>query len=357
MILGKMKKERREEKGIAFRCIAGIGTVLLAAGLFLVNPVNAQAAQSYTVQGKVKSNTTSGMLYLSTNDGNMEIKIDSNTDTTNCKVLFPDNTITVECYGGSDGYLHASKLSNGKSSGPVTVNSNNPVTVQGTVSSNTTDDLLYLSTSGGMMQIKLDSSTDLTGCKILTLNKDVTVKCGNGSDGYLHAISISDVASAVTTTTTFNGQSATVLSGTVQDKTTTSLLKLSTSGGNMEIVLDIATDISKCKVLTPGQSVSVAVYRGSDAYMHAAQVVDNSNPVSASSATVNTSAAVSVTGTVASGTNSQTLYLSTSGGTMQIKMDTNTTMSSGILMIGRSVKVSCAGASDGYLHAISIASN
>lgn len=356
MILGKIKNERRERKNVVFRCMAGIGMAILSVTFFLVNPVNAQAAQSYTVQGKVRTNTTSSMLYLSTSAGNMEIKIDSSTDTTNCKVLFPDNTVTVECYGGFDGYLHASKLSNGKSSGPVTINSNNPTTVQGTVASNTTDDLLYLSTSGGTMQIKLDTTTDLSGCKVLTLNKNVTVKCGGGSDGYLHALSISDVASSVTTTT-FNGQTATVLSGTVQDKTTTSLLKLSTAGGNMEIVLDIATDISKCKVLTPGQNVSVAVYRGSDAYMHAAQVVDNSNPVSTSTATVNTNAAVSVTGTVASGTNSQTLYLSTSGGTMQIKMDTSTTMSNGILMIGRSIKVSCAGASDGYLHAISISAN
>ena len=356
MIMKKMKKEKRNGKSLCVRCMAGVGMALLSMGLFMVSPAKVQAAQSYTVQGKVRNNTTSSMLYLSTSAGNMEIKIVSSTDTTNCKVLFPDNTVTVECYGGSDGYLHASKLSNGKSSGPVTINSNNPTTVQGTVASNTTDDLLYLSTSGGTMQIKLDSTTDLSGCKVLTLNKNVTVKCGGGSDGYLHALSISDIASAVTTTT-FNGQTATVLSGTVQDKTTTSLLKLSTSGGNMEIVLDIATDISKCKVLTPGQNVSVSVYRGSDAYMHAAQVVDNSNPVSASSATVNTSAAVSVTGTVASGTNSQTLYLSTSGGTMQIKMDTGTTMSSGILMIGRSVKVSCAGASDGYLHALSISAN
>ncbi len=356
MILGKMKKNERKEASFAFRCLAGIGAALLGVTIFMANPAKVRAAQSYTVQGKVRSNTTSSMLYLSTSAGNMEIKIDSSTDTTNCRILLPDNTITVDCYGGSDGYLHASKLSNGKTSGPVTINSNNPTTVQGTVANNTTDDLLYLSTSGGMMQIKMDSTTDLTGCKVLTLDKNVTVKCGGGSDGYLHALSITDVASTVTTTT-FNGQTATVLSGTVQDKTTTSLLKLSTSGGNMEIVLDIATDISKCKVLTPGQSVSVAVYRGSDAYMHAAQIVDNSNPVSSSNVTVNTNGAVSVTGTVASGTNSQTLYLSTSGGTMQIKMDTSTTMSSGILMIGRSVKVSCAGASDGYLHAISIASN
>lgn len=330
-----------------------LGMVILCVAAAAARPMQAQAAQSYTVQGTVKDGTTADMLYLSTTSGQMEIKIDSSTDTTNCKVLLPGHTVTVDCYVGTDAYMHASKLSSGQNKAQVTVDATSPTVVQGTAASGTTEDILYLSTTGGTMQIKLDDTTDMSACKVLTLNKQLKVTCGRGSDGYLHATKIEDAAA--TTTLSIGGLSTTVIQGTVGDKTTSSLLYLSTNGGSMEIVLDLGTDISQCKVLTPGQSVTVAVYRGADAYMHAAQLVDNSGSAQASTATVNTASAVSVTGTVASGTTSQMLYLSTTGGMMQIKLDSTTTMSSGVLMIGKSVKVSSGGGSDGYLHAISVA--
>ena len=344
-------------RAVLLRIAAAAAGLLLAASLALLcaPPASALAAQSYTVQGKVKDNTTSDMLHLNTSAGQMEIKIDSTTDTTESRVLLPDQTVTVECYIGNDSYLHATKISNGQRRSAVTVDTTSPVTAQGTAVKGTTEDLIYLSTAGGTMQIKLDDSTDMSECKVLTLGRQLKITCGRGSDGYLHATKVADYTPA--TSTTINGQTMTLVTGTVGDKTTSSLLKLSTAGGQMDIVLDLITDISQCKVLIPGQSVTVAIYRGADAYMHAAQLVDNTAKTPDAGAVVNPATAVTVTGTVASGTTSQLLYLSTAGGTMQIKFDGNTLMTSGVLMVGRGVKVSCAGGSDGYLHAVSVASN
>lgn len=77
----------------------------------------AQAANTVTVQGKVMSGTTGSLLLLDTPQGKMEIKIDNATDTTAGKILLPDQAISVTVTGGSDGYLHATKISTGNQIG------------------------------------------------------------------------------------------------------------------------------------------------------------------------------------------------------------------------------------------------
>ena len=75
-----MKRER-----IASVCMA----VCLVLGMFMIpiNELTVQAAEVIaTVQGTVSSGTTSELLKLSTKEGNMEIKLDSGTDTSACKI-------------------------------------------------------------------------------------------------------------------------------------------------------------------------------------------------------------------------------------------------------------------------------
>ena len=316
-----------------------------------------EAASSTTVTGTIQSGTTDTLMYLSTTAGTMEIKIDSDTDTSGCKVLLPDKKISVTCYRGDDAYMHASKITSPDAASNVTVDTRSTATVEGTVLTGTTDDLMYFSTSAGTMQIKIDSNTDMTGCTTVTLGKKLIVTCGRGSDAYMHAVKITDsTSSSNSTTAVINGVTMPNITGTVAANTTVSYLYFSTSSGLMEIKIDSSTDLSECRTLIPGQSVSVACYRGSDAVMHAGRIVDNTIS-SSSQATVNTAKTTNVAGTVTSDTSSQLLYLSTSGGTMQIRLDDNTSMNGCVLVIGESVQVTFAGGSDSYLHAVSIRTN
>ncbi|MCH4191626.1 MAG: hypothetical protein LKF52_04890 [Butyrivibrio sp.] len=316
-----------------------------------------QAATETTVSGTVVSGSTDTLLYLSTAGGKMEIKIDSNADTSGCKILLPDKKVTVTCYRGSDAYMHASRITSTDNQKQVTVDTSKTATVEGTVITGTTDDLLYFSTSGGTMQIKMDDSTDMSGCSIVTLGKKLVITCGRGSDACMHAIKVSDSSSASSSTTaSINGVTMPNITGTVAAGTTSSYLYFSTSAGLMEIKIDSSTDLSSCRTLIPGQSITVACYRGSDAYMHAGRIIDNTVSSSAA-ATVNSTRTITVSGTVTSDTSSQILFLSTSGGIMQIKLDGNTQMNGNILVIGEKILVTCGSGSDAFLHAISISAN
>ena len=340
---------------IAGVCVAACLAITMAGTVSEIPVV--EAASSTTVTGTIQSGTTDTLMYLSTTAGTMEIKIDSDTDTSGCKVLLPDKKISVTCYRGDDAYMHASKITSPDAASNVTVDTRSTATVEGTVLTGTTDDLMYFSTSAGTMQIKIDSNTDMTGCTTVTLGKKLIVTCGRGSDAYMHAVKITDSTSASNSTTAvINGVTMPNITGTVAANTTASYLYFSTSSGLMEIKIDSSTDLSECRTLIPGQSISVACYRGSDAVMHAGRIVDNTIS-SSSQATVNTAKTTNVTGTVTSDTSSQLLYLSTSGGTMQIRLDNNTSMNGCVLVIGESVQVTFAGGSDSYLHAVSIRTN
>ena len=305
-----------------------------------------------TISGTVVSGTTDDTLYLSTTSGKMEIKLDSNTDTSSCKLLLPNDNIDVTVYRGSDAYMHASKISNGENETAATVDTVHTATVNGTIASGTTSRLIYFSTSAGTMQIKLDSTTDTSGCGVLTIGKEVSITFGRGSDAYMHAIKI-DKKAGTATTVVVNGQTMPNVYGTVGSNTSSTYLYLRTSSGTMEIKVDSNTDISGCKALISSQPIYVACYRDTDAYMHAAKItsaLDNSF----NSATVNSSSPVTVIGTVASGTTPYILFLSTNSGTMQIRLDDNTNMNGRPLTLGKSVQVSLGYGSDYYHHAISI---
>lgn len=158
----------------------------------------------------------------------------------------------------------------------------NVSTVSGSVSEKTKDGLPGAQGRlQGKMEIKLDTSTDMSGCRVLVAGKTYSVAVARGTDAYMHAVSISDSVAASSSAAaagltpapsgTVTAQLTTV-TGTVGDKTKDTLLYLVTSDGTMELVIDSYTDSRNGMVLTPGRSLTVTCYRGSDAYMHAASI-------------------------------------------------------------------------------------
>ena len=338
-------------------CAFAMGAVMfLVASLGVpVGPASVEAAEM-TYSGTVSEKTTAEILYLSTSGGTVQIKIDSGTEFSNAKFLLPGNSITANCYVGSDEYWHASKLTGNSTAGKVSVDTGNKATVKGRIAKGTSEELLYLVVDNGTMQIKLDSDTDLDGCRFLIVGKTVSVSCARGSDAYMHALSISDVGGSSSSSSsgssvgTASGNSVT---GTVEKGTTSSILFLETSGGTMQFVLDLATDASECRTLIPGQSVTVTFYRGSDAWNHSSKMVNNS--AKAASETSLGSDRATVTGRVSGDTKENTLFLDTDGGTMQIRLDASTNFSRcPVLLIDKKVEVVVAHGSDEYLHAVAI---
>lgn len=336
-----------------------LGLTFAPAGSFHIQAAEVIA----TVEGTVMSGTTSELLKLSTKEGNMEIKLDSNTDTSACKVLLPDKKIYVSVCHGNDEYLHAVKITSAAPAQTVTLDSST-TTVTGKITEKSKDDILYFDTAQGEMQIKLDATTNLNGCTVLVENKTYSITCTRGSDAYMHAVSITDgissssgTSSSVSSLTPAPASAVTAststVSGTVSDKTKETLLYLSTDGGEMQIVIDSNTDSRNGMVLTPDRKLTVSVYRGSDAYMHAAVITGSRD--STASVNVDTSSTSTVTGTVGSKSTGNMLYLDTPQGQMELKLDSVRSVSGcKVLVSGRKLSVVCARGSDAYMHALDI---
>jgi hypothetical protein len=328
--------------------------VAVAAGIGLL-PVKGAAAE-YTYSGTVSDKTVADKLFLATNGGVVEIMIDSDTEMVNAKFLLPGNSVTANCFIGSDEYWHASKITGNTSAGKVSLDTSKKSTVKGSIAKGTSEELLYLVVDNGTMQIKIDESTDVEGIKCFIIGKTVEAEVARGSDSYMHALSITDLTTysksgSSTVSATGSGSGIT---GTVEKGTTTSLLYLNTSGGTMQIVLDLSTDASASRVLIPGQSVTVNFYRGSDAWNHASKIVNN-NSKAADVVSLDESSKFTVTGTVTSKSTENTLYLNTSGGVMQIRLNSSTDFSKcPVLLLDKKVEVVCERGSDEYNHAVQV---
>lgn len=341
------------------RAVNILMTVCMIIGLALVpaNQINVQAAEVIaTVSGTIRSGTTSDLLKLSTKEGNMEIKLDSDTDTSAFKLLLPGKKIFVSVSHGSDGYLHAVKITGQEPSSTASIDSSNTTTVTGTLGEKSTDEIIYFNTAQGEMQIKLDTTTNMSGCSVLVMGKTYYITCARGSDAYMHAISISDnsnaAASTTTSSTSSNNAATTSITGTVAKKTKEDVLYLSTSGGEMQFKIDSNADTINGMINTPGTKLTVSFYHGSDAYLHATAIVGVKD--SASSAEISTST-VTVEGTVKSKSTQNILYLSTKQGDMEIKLDkVNSLNNCKVLISGKKVSVTIAHGSDAYMHAIDI---
>lgn len=289
----------------------------------------------------------------------MEIKIDSGTDASGCKILLPDKKVSVSVSHGSDGYLHAVKISGDMQITSVKLDSSTS-SVTGKISEKTKDDLLYFNTAQGEMEIKMDTNTNLSGCSFLVADKTYTIVCARGSDGYMHAVSITDgvtasaaVASGLTPApASYVTAATTAVSGTVNDKTKENMLYLTTKDGEMQIVIDANTDSRSGMVLTPERKITVYVYRGSDAYMHAANIEGSKD---SSAADINTTSKSTVTGTVGDKSTENILYLDTPQGQMELKLDTVRNVTNcKVLVSGKKLSVTCTRGSDAYMHAIDI---
>ena len=195
------------------------------------------------------------------------------------------------------------------------------MTYSGTVSEKTSSDVLYLSTSGGTVQIKIDDSTEFSNAKFLLPGNSITANCYVGNDEYWHASKLTGNSSAGKPS--IDQSTKATVKGRIAKGTSEELLYLVVDNGTMQIKLDGDTDLSGCRFLIVGKTVSVSCARGSDAYMHALSISD----IQGASVSVTTESAVgtasgsSVTGTVEKGTTSSVLYLETSGGTMQFVLD------------------------------------
>lgn len=345
-------------KRIAKTCLA----ICLALSMIMIpaNQLKVQAAEVVaTVEGTVLSGTTSELLLLSTKDGKMEIKLDSNTDTSACKILIPDNKVSVSVSHGSDGYLHAVKITNSTQTASISIDSSTTATVTGTINEKTKGDILYFNTPQGEMEIKLDTTTDISGCSVLVVEKTYSITCARGSDAYMHALSIADGAAGSTASGLTPAPAGTVtastttVTGTVKSSTKEDLLYLSTSGGEMQIVIDSNTDSRNGIMLTSGRTLTVSVYRGSDAYMHAASITGVKS--SSFAANIDTSSTATVSGTVGSKSTENVLYLNTPQGEMELKLDAvNSVSNLKVLVSGKKISVTCARGSDAYMHALSI---
>ncbi len=236
-------------------------------------------------------------------------------------------------------------------------------TVQGRVMEGTTAKLLYLDTSDGKMEIKIDGSTSTGNCKMLLPDKKISVSVANGNDGYLHAVTISE-----------NGENPSVeldtskvsnVVGTVNEKTTENVLHLDTAQGEMELKIDKNTDLSNCSVLVVSGKYVVSCARGEDAYMHAISIADVAAapvPATDTSQTYSQTPVVnptgetrSVTGTVKDNSEESTLYLATSEGTFAFKIDDSTETSKGMVMTPENrMMVTYFRGSDNLLHAVSL---
>lgn len=358
-----MKKYGR----LARLCVAALavcGTLLVPAS---ESKMEAQAAEIIaTVQGKVMEGTTANLLYLDTSDGRMEIKIDAETNTGGCKMLLPQKKINVALSHGSDGYLHAVTISEGAIDSSVSLDMTKVSTVIGTVDSKTTEEVLYLNTDQGLMEIRMDNNTDLSGCSLLVVAGRYSVRCARGSDAVMHALSISDVTAAAAANTVqadaaaqtysqaavnVTGETRTV-SGTVRESTNESVLNLGTSEGDFTFVIDENTDTSKGMVLMPNNKLMVTYFRGSDSNLHASVITgvkDSSN------ASVDTSSQSTVTGTIKEKSTENLLLLDTSAGEMELKMDkVAAPVDCKVLVKGKKVSVTCSRGDDAYMHALTI---
>lgn len=342
-----MIKKKRFTKLFTAVCLTGS---LLFAPLCTLDASAAEVIA--TVQGTVKSGTTSEMLLLDTPQGKMEIKIENATDTTAGKILLPGQSVTVDVTGGSDGYLHAAKIVSGTQVGNVSVDTKNTATITGKLTKDTKDNKLHFDTPQGEMVIILDSTTSMGGCAFLVLGNTYSVVCGRGSDAYMHAISISDSTGSASSSSN-NGDNSAYLSvsGKVE-KIKEGRLYLDTPEGTMQFVIDNSANTLRGIMFLEGRKLKVSFYNGSDGYLHAVNVTGDK---SGSSASVNSASPLTATGTVNKKSTEDMLYLDTPHGQMEIKLDSLSSLNNcKFLTKDMKISVSCGSGSDAYLHALSI---
>ncbi len=235
-------------------------------------------------------------------------------------------------------------------------------TFSGTVSDKTTSQILYLTTSGGTMELKIDSDTTISGTKLVLPGNTVSCSCYRGNDEYWHVSSIN--GSTQVGKATIDNSTKVTVTGRIAKGTTEELLYLVVDNGTMQIKMDDDTDLDDVTMLIIGKKVNVVTARGSDAYMHALAISDYGNTSSSSSNTTSTTSTTStstststdastttVSGTVEKGTTASNLYLETSQGTMEFVLDVDTdTTACRVLLPEQKIKVTFYRGNDAWNH-------
>ncbi|MBR1471823.1 MAG: hypothetical protein IJ600_09310 [Lachnospiraceae bacterium] len=355
-------------RGVKVQNLLQKAFVLVMAAVLYVNlfggtfVLQAEAADP-TVEGTVEKDTTDDLLKLNTSGGIMSIKMDSDIKITGAGVLTQGMKVKVSYTYGSDKYLHTKYIEapSGTTWG-ATINTANTVTVTGKVLDGTDRSTMVLDYYGSALKIRLDSTTVFENCRYLYKDRTVNVTVAQGSDAYLHAVKIGTEVVALssslmgTVDKTADGKTLATVSGTVQDGCTDEMFNLKVSGNIMKIKIDANTDVSLIHALIPGTTITAAIYTGDDRYLHAYKLAGSI--ALQNSAVRDTSNSITVTGTVQKNTTDNILYLSTNGGNMTIKLDTDTNISkNGLLVIGKKVNVTAQRGSDAYLHAVTISSD
>lgn len=147
-----------------------------------------------TVTGKAIKIDNNSTLYFDTEYGQMQIKLDKNTDYSKCTALLPNTEYTLKVAYGSDSYMHAVSIADGfaasaytEASKTSTSNVKTEATVKGKIDKKSTNSLLILNTEDGQMQIKLDQYNG--PLRILVQDQTITVGINYGNE-YWHAITI-----------------------------------------------------------------------------------------------------------------------------------------------------------------------
>ena len=109
------------------------------------------------------------------------------------------------------------------------------MTFTGKIDDRTTAEKMYLSTSGGTVEIKIDDSTDNSEAKFFFPGTKVTVTCSTGSDGYWHATSIkSEVKPGKAEV---DSAKATTVKGKIAKGTTREKIYLKSGDGILELFI------------------------------------------------------------------------------------------------------------------------
>ena len=313
--------------------------------------VTVDTSKTSTVTGTISDKTNGDVLYVDTAQGEMQIKYDQTTNINGCSVLVANKKYNITCARGSDAYEHAVSIADAS----VTKSSSSSTGgtyVNGTVSSKTTSDVLYLDTKDGTMEFKIDGNADTTNGKWKTTGTKLTVWFYRGSDAYLHANRVAEGTTTGGNNSNTTGTVTNTFTGTINSKTTESVLYLDTNGGTMEFKIDSNANTINGLINIAGNKMTVGGYNGNDGYWHASTLTGERG---SSSASVNTSSTITVTGTVSGRSTEKVIYLDTSGGTMELKLDALRSVNNcKVLISGKKITVTCGSGNDEYWHALDI---
>ena len=309
-------------------------------------------SKTSTVTGTISDKTNGDVLYVDTAQGEMQIKYDQTTNISGCSVLVANKKYNITCARGSDAYMHAISIADASNTQNNSSSSMGGTYVNGTVSGKTTSDVLFLDTKDGTMEFKVDGNADTTNGKWKTTGTKLTVWFYRGNDAYLHANRVAEGTTTGGNNSNTTGTVTNTFSGTVSGKTTESVLFLDTKDGTMEFKIDSNANTIKGLVTVAGNKMTVGGYNGNDGYWHASTLTGERG---SSSASVNTSTTINVTGTVSGKSTEKVLFLDTNGGTMELKLDALRSVNNcKVFVVGKKLTVTCGSGNDEYWHALDI---